>query len=97
MSGNSLTASSNLKTDCCERQILGNESRRSIYKSTLDEKCTALFEKAQKDKNSTESESFQGIISWSDIANGGLNLKIQLIFTAILVISGFYFLTFSNK
>ena len=97
MPGNSLTASSTLRADCCEKQILGGENRKSIGESTVDEKCTALFNKAQKDKNSSESESSSGTISISDINDGGLNVKIQLIFTAILAISGFYFLIFSHK
>jgi hypothetical protein len=97
MTGNSLIASSTLKVDYCEKQILDNESRKSIDESTVHKKCTALFKKAQNDRNSSESESSQGIISLSDIADGGLNVQIQLIFTAILAISGFYFLIFSHR
>lgn len=96
MHGNSLTAST-LKSDYCEKPILGNESRESIDASIVHKKCTALFDKAQKDRNSSESESSSGTISISDINDGGLNVKIQLIFTAILAISGFYFLIFSHK
>lgn len=97
MPRHSLTVSSALKGDYCKEQILGDEARKAVGKATAHERCAALFEESQKDRNSSESEASSGTISISDITDGGLNVKIQLIFTAILAISGFYFLIFSHK
>jgi hypothetical protein len=86
-----------LKGSYCKEQILGDKAPKSIGKATAHERCAALFEESQKDRNSSESESSVGMISWSNITDGGPNVKIQLIFTVILAISGFYFLIFSRK